>query len=287
MTATPEVIAPVGAMLGEGPVWIGDALWFVDIKAPCLYRLGGDGEVTRWAAPAPVGWVMPVAGGGLMAGLKTGLHRFDPNDGSFSARIEVEPGLPNNRLNDAVVGPDGSLWFGSMDDEEAQASGRFYRFAGGRVSDTGLPAAIVTNGPAISPDGRTLYVTDTFAGTIGQADINDDGSLGSLRPFVTIDKSHGYPDGPTVDADGCVWTGLFGGWSARRYDPAGALIASVRFPVANITKIAFGGAGSRTAYATTAKLALDAAALDAQPLAGHLFAFDAGVAGVPVNAISS
>jgi sugar lactone lactonase YvrE len=274
-------------MLGEGPVWIEGALWFVDIKAPCIYRLGDDGEVARWAAPAPVGWVMPIAGGGLVAGLKTGLHRFDPADGSFSAWVEVEPDLPDNRLNDAVVGPDGSLWFGSMDDEEAQASGRFYRFADGRVSDTGLPGAIVTNGPAISPDGRTLYVTDTFAGTIGQADINDDGSLGPLRPFVTIDKSDGHPDGPTVDAEGCVWTGLFGGWSARRYDPAGALIETVRFPVANVTKIAFGGDGLRTAYATTAKLALDAAALDAQPLAGHLFAFDAGVAGVPVNAIRS
>jgi sugar lactone lactonase YvrE len=287
VTGTPEVVAPVGAMLGEGPVWIDGALWFVDIKAPCIYRLEVDGSVRRWAAPAPVGWVMPAAGGGLVAGLKTGIHRFDPADGSFSARIEVEPGLPDNRLNDAVVGPDGTLWFGSMDDKEAQASGRFYRLSDGYVSDTGLPAAVVTNGPAISADGRTLYVTDTFAGTIGQADIHDDGSLGPLRPFVTIDKSDGHPDGPTVDAEGCVWTGLFGGWSARRYDPAGALIETVRFPVANITKIAFGGADLRTAYATTAKLALDAAALDAQPLAGHLFAFDAEVAGVPVNAIRS
>lgn len=285
MTSKPEVVAPVGAILGEGPAWIEGDLWFVDIKAPCIFRLGSDGDVTRWAAPAPVGWVMPVAGGGLVAGLKTGIHRFDPADGSFSARIEIESDLPDNRLNDAVVGPDGSLWFGSMDDKEAQASGRFYRLSDGHISDTGLPAAIVTNGPAISPDGRTLYVTDTFAGTIGRTDINDDGSLGPLRPFVTIDKNHGYPDGPTVDADGCVWTGLFGGWSVRRYDSAGALIETVRFSVANVTKIAFGGAGLRTAYATTARLALDAAALDAQPLAGHLFAFDAGVAGVPINAI--
>jgi sugar lactone lactonase YvrE len=266
-------------------VWIAGQLWFVDIKAPCVYRLEHDGSTTRWDAPSPVGWVMPMAGGGLVAGLKTGLHRFDPAAGSFTPWIEVEPGLPGNRLNDAVVGPDGALWFGSMDDHEAAASGRFYRLADGRVTDTGLPGAVVTNGPAISPDGRTLYVTDTFAGTIGQAAINDDGSLGPLCPFVTIDKADGHPDGPTVDAEGCVWTGLFGGCSARRYDPAGSLIESVRFPVANITKIAFGGPGLTTAYATTAKLALDATALAAQPLAGHLFAFDAGVAGVPVNAI--
>ncbi len=284
MSKTPELVAPVGAMLGEGPVWIAGALWFVDIKAPCVYRLESDGSTTRWDAPSPVGWVKPVAGGGLVAGLKTGIHLFDPADGSFSGRIEVEPQTPHNRLNDAVVGPDGALWFGSMDDSEAQASGRFYRLAYGRVTDTGLPGAVVTNGPAIAPDGKTLYVTDTFAGTIGQAAIHDDGSLGPLRPFVAIDKADGHPDGPTVDAEGCVWTGLFGGWSARRYDPAGALVETIRFPVANITKIAFGGPDLTTAYATSAKLALDAAALAAQPLAGHLFAFDADVAGVPVNA---
>ncbi len=282
----PDVVAPIGAMLGEGPVWVRGALWFVDIKAPCIYRLE-NGGVARWAAPAPVGWVLPAADGGLLAGLKTGIHRFDPADGSFSERIEIEPDLPGNRLNDAVAGPDGALWFGSMDDGEAQSSGRFYRLIDGLPSDTGLPGAVVTNGPAIAPDGRTLYVTDTFAGAIGQATINDDGSLGPLRPFATIDKGDGYPDGPTVDAEGCVWTGLFGGWGVRRYDPAGRLIGTIRFPVANVTKIAFGGPDLRTAYATTAQHALDAAALDAQPLAGHVFAFDADVAGIPVGEVRS
>jgi len=277
----PEVVAPVGAMLGEGPAWIRGALWFVDIKAPCIYRLEDGGGATSWPAPAPVGWVMPVAGGGLVAGLKTGIHRFDSADGSFSGRIEIEPGLPDNRLNDAVVGPDGTLWFGSMDDSEAQPSGRFYRFAEGRVSDVGLPGAVVTNGPAISPDGRTLYVTDTFAGTIGQAAINDDGTLGPLRPFVTIDSGDGYPDGPTVDAEGCVWTGLFGGWGVRRYDPAGKLIETVRFPVANITKIAFGGDDLRTVFATTARQLLKPEQIAKQPQIGDLFAFAADVPGVP------
>jgi sugar lactone lactonase YvrE len=280
MAGAVELCVKVGAMLGEGPVWIDGALWFVDIKAPCIYRLR-DGKLDRWAAPSPVGWVMPVAGGGMLAGLKTGIARFDPADGSFVEPIEVEPGVPDNRLNDAVVGPDGTLWFGSMDDTEEHASGHFYRMSAGRVADTGLPPAIVTNGPAISPDGRTLYVTDTFAGTIHQAAINDDGSLGTARPFVTIDTKLGYPDGPTVDAEGCVWTGLFGGWSAQRYDPQGKLIGAVEFPVANITKIAFGGPDLRIGYATTAKWALDPAALDAQPMAGDVFMFDAGVAGVP------
>ncbi len=106
--------------------------------------------------------------------------------------------------------------------------------------------------------------------------IRDDGTLGDPTPFVEIAAGEGHPDGSTTDADGGVWVALFGGWGVRHYDPAGTLIETVRFPVANITKIAFGGAGLRTAYATTARKGLSAAELAAQPEAGNLFAFDPG-----------
>jgi len=52
--------------------------------------------------------------------------------------------------------------------------------------------------------------------------------------FVIIEEGAGYPDGSTVDSEGCVWTGLFGGWAARRYSPSGRLLDSVSFPVANV-----------------------------------------------------
>ena len=81
------------------------------------------------------------------------------------------------------------------------------------------------------------------------------------RVFVEIEEGAGYPDGPTVDSEGCLWTGLFGGWGVRRYAPDGRLLQTVRFPVANVTKIAFGGDDLTTAYATTAAKGLDAAAL--------------------------
>ncbi|MCG6120747.1 MAG: SMP-30/gluconolactonase/LRE family protein, partial [Blastomonas sp.] len=92
----------------------------------------------------------------------------------------------------------------------------------------------------------------------------------------------GYPDGSVIDAEGCLWIALYAGWGVRRYDPSGRLMSTVRFPVANVTKIAFGGADLATAYATTARKGLDSAALEAQPHAGDLFAFDPGVAGLPV-----
>ena len=84
-----------------------------------------------------------------------------------------------------------------------------------------------------------------------------------------------------VDSEGCLWTGLFGGWSARRYAPDGRLLERVTFPVANITKLAFGGPGLTTVYATTARKGLDAAALADQPQAGGLFCFEAKAPGQP------
>lgn len=284
MSADPQSVLSVGATLGEGPVWVARdaALWFVDIKGHRIHRYDPALDVGRsWAAPCQVGWILPTDDGLFAVGLQTGVHRFDPAQGSFTLLHAPETHLPGNRQNDACVAPDGALWFGSMDDAEEADSGYFYRFHKGNCVETGLPAVSITNGPALSPDGGTLYHTDTLGKRIWRTDLNDDGSVGNTSLFARIEDDAGYPDGPTVDAEGCLWTGLFGGWAVRRYDPAGKLMREIRFPVANITKIAFGGEGLATAYATTARKGLDMTALTKQPLAGDLFAFDPGVAGLP------
>ncbi|EQB31839.1 SMP-30/gluconolactonase/LRE family protein [Sphingobium ummariense] len=284
MSAEPQSILSVGAILGEGPVWVerDAAVWFVDIKSHRVHRFDpATGEARSWDAPGQVGWVLPTDDGLFAAGLQTGVHRFDPADGSFTLLHAPEAHLPGNRLNDATVDPEGGLWFGSMDDAEEQEIGRFYRLHKGEVVESGLPAVSITNGPALSADGRTIYHTDTLGRKIWRTRIAQDGALSDTSLFVEIEDGAGYPDGPVVDAEGCLWTGLFAGWSARRYDPDGRLMREVRFPVANITKITFGGPDLTTAYATTARKGLDATALTEQPLAGDLFAFDPGVAGLP------
>jgi sugar lactone lactonase YvrE len=280
--AEPVSVWSLGAELGEGPVWTGGALWFVDIKKPGIYRLDpATGERRSWDAPELIGFLLPARGGGFIAGLQSGLHQFDAESGAFTRIAEVEPDRPGNRLNDGVVDPAGRLWFGSMDVGEREKSGAFYCFEGGRVRPTGISDICITNGPAVSPDGRILYWVDTLKGTISASDIRDDGSLAEARPFVSIDPKDGYPDGPTVDAEGCVWIGLYAGWQARRYSPAGELLSSVGFPVANITKLAFGGDDLRTVYATTARQFLKPEELAKQPQAGDLFSFRTEVPGVP------
>ena len=161
-----------------------------------------------------------------------------------------------------------------MDNGESESTGRLYRLdaSGPTVVDSGI---CITNGPCSSPDGKTFYHTDTLKKTIYAYDLGDDGSLSNRRVWVTIEDGAGYPDGSIVDAQGCVWVGLFAGWAARRYSPEGKLISTVRFPCANITKLAFAESG--TVYATTAWKGLDAKARAEQPMAGGLFRFEVDV----------
>jgi sugar lactone lactonase YvrE len=276
----------LGAELGEGPVWSArdEALWFVDIKGKQVHRFSpASGQTRSWSAPSNPGFLAPVAGGGWLAGLKSGLHRFDPESGGFTLHAAVEPGRPDNRLNDGHVDAEGRLWFGSMHDPETEPTGALYR-----LDRSGLQAVdreyVITNGPAISPDGRTLYHTDTLKRVIYAFD-RDGGALSGRRVFAAIEDGAGYPDGPAVDAEGCVWTGLFGGWGLRRYAPNGELLGFVRFPCANVTKPAFGGADLKTLYVTTAWKGLSPAERAAQPLAGGLFRLAVDTPGLPQHEV--
>lgn len=287
MIGTPHPVCRVRAILGEGPAWIDGALWFADIKQRRIHRFDpSDGARRCWDAPAQPGWILPFAEGGLLCGLQTGLHRFEPATGRFTHIAEIESDFPGNRLNDATVDVHGRLWFGSMDDAELAASGHVYRADVAGIARVASGIAI-TNGPAASPDGTLLYHVDTLMRAIFVSRIVDDGALSDTRVFATIDAADGYPDGPVVDDEGCLWIGLWGGWSARRYSPQGELLTTVRFPVANVTKIAFGGTDGRTAYATTAAKGLTEAELAGQPHAGDLFAFALDVAGRPVRAVGA
>lgn len=284
-TIVPHCLWDAGATLGEGVLWDapGQRVWFVDIKGRRIHRCAADGTGRRsWEAPGQVSFIVPASDGGFVCALDDGLYKFAERSGTFRQLLPVEPDLPRNRFNDGYVDANGALWFGSMDDAEATPGGALYRFDGKDVSrmDDGY---VITNGPAASPDGRTLYHTDTLERRIYAFDLAADGSLSGKR--VCTEIADGYPDGMAVDADGCLWVAVFGGWRIERYDPAGNKIGEVRFPCANITKLAFGGDDLRTVYVSTARKGLDATALATQPLAGGLFTFRAPVPGLPQHVL--
>jgi sugar lactone lactonase YvrE len=285
----PVSILSLGATLGEGPVWVerDKALWFVDIKKKQIHRFDpASAEHRSFEAPELIGFALPAARGGFVTGLQSGLSHFNERTSEFQRIAEVEPDLPHNRLNDGTVDASGRLWFGTMDNGEKAETGAIYRLADDGTAIPSGGECCITNGPAVSPDGRTLYHVDTLGGRVYACTISDDGSLTDRRLFCEIPNAEGYPDGPTVDAEGCVWIGLFFGWSARRYSPEGKLTQTVRFPVSNITKVAFGGPGLRTAFATTARQGLTPEKLVEQPLAGNLFAFEVETPGLPSPEVS-
>ncbi|MGX4644341.1 SMP-30/gluconolactonase/LRE family protein [Massilia sp. SYSU DXS3249] len=283
----PVPIWDAGAELGEGALWHAPSrsVVFVDIKGRRVHRCAADGSARRsWDAPGQVGFAVPIEGGGLVCGVQGGLYRLDEDSGMFSPLLPVEAQLPGNRLNDSHVDADAALWFGSMDDGETAASGALYRLdrRGLVRMDEGY---IITNGPATSPDGRTLYHTDTLARRTYAFDLGPGGSLARKRVFVDYTGS-GHPDGMAVDSEGHVWIALFGGARIERYRPDGTLAATVSFPCSNITRLAFGGDDLRTAYVTTARKGLSPARRAAEPLAGSLFAFRVAAPGLPQHAVS-
>src|SRR5438445_1254783 len=232
MEMTRELVAEhgmrVGAMLGEGPIWIDDSLWFVDIKSQRIYcHVPGSDVLRKWETPESVGWVLPAQRGGLIVGLQSGLHRFDPVSGHFDRLTHVDAHFPANRLNDAAVDTDGHIWFGTMDNEEAKATGRLYRWDGAQHIDTGAAPVVITNGPAIAPGGKLLYHVDTLGRRVIRYAIGLDKVLLAEEVFLSFDASDGYPDGAVCDAEGGLWLGFYAGWEARRYSAEGLLTTRV------------------------------------------------------------
>jgi xylono-1,5-lactonase len=278
------------AELGEGPVWSASdkALWFVDIKGRRILRLDPVTATRKsWPAPDQVSFVLPETGGNFIAGLPGRLVRFFPATGRYESVALLEAEFPRNRLNDACIDSAGRLWFGTMDDDENAPSGALYCWHG-----IGTPIAhdrnfIISNGPAHSPDGQFMYHTDTVRRTIYRFDAAADGTISNKQSFIEIEDGAGFPDGTAVDIEGCLWVALWQGGAVRRYSPQGELLEVVGLPCANVTKLAFGGDGLTTAFVTTARAGLNPEELNAQKLAGSIFAFETDIPGLPPRTIAT
>lgn len=283
---TPRVAVACDCALGEGPVWdhrTGTLLW-VDIKDPAVWRFEpATGRSSRLAVQEPVGFVaLTEDADRVIAGFKSGLAQLDLRSGEAEPLVQPEPDLPRNRINDGCAGPDGDLYFGTMDDEERETTGRFWHWNGRDLHPFG-PRCVVTNGPAISPDGRTLYAVDSPGRVIYAHDLTD-GVPGEARLFARFEEGWGHPDGLAVDAEGHIWACHWGGSRITRFGPDGSVERVLPVPTAQVTKCAFGGPDLTTLYILTAAIGRDP---HIDPMAGHLFAVDAGVKGVPAPLVQA
>ncbi len=271
--------------LGEGPIWDPrhGVVRFVDIEGRRIHCLDpATGERRSWDAPCRIGSIGLRGRGGLVAGTTQGFALIDPDVGTFDPIGHPEPDLADNRFNDGKVDPHGNFWAGTMDDTKRARSGVLYCLrpdATWRAIDLGYR---ITNGPAFSPDGATLYHTDTLDRTTYAFALAADGTLSDKRVFRVWNDVTGNPDGMTTDAGGNLWIAFWGGWCVRRISPAGDVAAEHPLPVAHVSSVAFGGTDLGRLFATSARQALIAADLAAQPLAGGLFeVLGHGATGLP------
>ncbi|MFI2715929.1 SMP-30/gluconolactonase/LRE family protein [Streptomyces collinus] len=266
MTTPYEVAVRAEAELGEGPTWdatAGRLLW-IDILGSRLHTYDpATGRRTVRRTEQHIGAVKPRAGGGLVLNLRDGIGLLDPDD--RFRWLHHEP-VPGRRANDAAIAPDGALWAGTMRYDEAPGGGTLSRVTGGGTVEAVLDDVAVSNGTGWSPDGRLMYYIDSPTRRVDVFDYAD-GRISGRRTLAVIEEGAGFPDGLTVDAEGCVWVALWQGSAVRRYTPGGELDRVIELPVPLVTACAFGGPDLTDLYITTARTGLTGP----PALAGSLF----------------
>ncbi len=262
--------------LGEGPLWSAreDALYWVDILDHRINRLSlADNSVTTFEQPDYAAWLIEREQGGFVAGIGLDIVLLDLPANRRMSLGSVDRGLIGNRLNDAKADPLGRIWAGTMPATCDRPSGAFYRIdPDGLIVHADGPYTIA-NGPAIDPEGRFLFHTDTALGAIFRFDIRDDGSLGPRTPFILFEPGWGNPDGMTFDADGGLWVACWGASCVTRFDPQGTRERAIALPASQITSCAFAGPDLDRMFVTSAADGVD------EEHGGALFEVDPGCRG--------
>ena len=154
--------------LGESPFWhpVEHTLYWVDIPGRALRRANGfTGASERWALPSEPGCVAPARGGGLVLALRDGLYRAREWGGALQPLQPAPYDPATTRFNDGRADAEGRLWVGTLYEPRDRADAALYCYADGARPGSGLRrmagGATTGNGLAFSPDGRTLYWSDT------------------------------------------------------------------------------------------------------------------------------
>jgi gluconolactonase len=191
------------------------------------------------------------------------VSRLDRASGQRETVVEHWRGLRFNSPNDVVAARDGSIWFtdpsyGHLQGfkPEPMVGDYVYR----HDPTTGQTTVVADsfdkpNGIAFSPDGATLYVTDSGANQkpgsyhverphhIKAFDVIE--GLAGERLFAVT--TPGFPDGLKVDSEGRVYASSFSG--VQVLDLAGQLLGEIRLPGA--VNFCFGGPEQNLLFITT------------------------------------
>jgi sugar lactone lactonase YvrE len=279
--------------LTEGPRWDErtERLLWTDIYAGTLSSCDAAGGDRRsMSTGLPLGAFAPRRHGGYVLALETGMavSGDDVADWEPVGEHRTRPTLV--RANDGACDTAGRFFAGTMAHDEAPHAGALYRLDA--ASPDGVipdPVAVVrgttvSNGLDWSPDSTRMYYADSAELRLDVFDYDlPTGALARRRPLVRFTVADGFPDGLTVDAEGCIWVAFWDGGVVRRFDPDGRLLGAVNVPVARVSSCTFGGTGMDELYITTACYQMSRAELAAAPLSGSIFRCRPGVSGHPLN----
>jgi len=260
-----ELVLDVRNETGESPVWSAreQALYWVDIPASCVQRWSArDGTIAGWKTPEAISCLAPT---------RT-LNRWIAGAESGVAMLHLEPGVPlqcdirvpanhameHMRFNDGKCDRQGRFLAGTMvwDGRPGAGSsvGALYQVGRDSKQRSLLQGFKKPNGLAFSPDGKTMYLSDSHPAERMVWAFDYDVQTGTpvnRRPFLEMGRFAGRPDGAAVDTDGCYWICGTDAGLVHRYTPLGQLDYSVSVPVAKPSMCAFGGTDMRTLYITS------------------------------------
>lgn len=271
-----------GYGLIEGPVWVPDrGLLFSDVLAGGVFCLAANGEVAEvFPHRKGIGGMSLHADGGLVvSGRNIGYKSFAGGDTLTLLERDEAGGLVG--FNDITTDSAGRVYAGGLGSSPVFADGREPASQNLYLIDLDGSTRVVgedirlTNGLGFSPDGGTLYHSDSLRRSVCCYAVNQDGSLGPKETFVVTEK--GVPDGLVVSEDGAVWVALAGGGKGVAvYSSTGELLQHIEIPHPMCTSVCFGGADLNDLYIVSGSEGLEG------DRRGAVFKVRTDVAGLPV-----
>src|ERR1700722_10169485 len=259
--------------VAESPVWDASTrrLLFCDIPGKRINALSvDDGSHMSWDFPEVVGSFGLCRSGRLVVALRHRVVLFDPRTKAIEHLTDPVNEPPTNRLNDGKVGPDGCFWVGSMDERpQREKRGALYRVTPTGGIERKAEGYAVSNGLAWSPDGRTMYHSDSTAGTIEAWDFDPaTGGMTNHRRLATLTSEEGRPDGAATDVEGNYWSAGPSAGCINCFSPTGKLLTKLPFPVPGPTMVCFAG---EFMFVTSLREGKSAEILAQYPTLGGLF----------------
>ena len=264
--------------LGEAIIWhvARPRLMWIVLLDPALFEhdlATGQTQSRRLALPPPIGAIAATSDPGLLALThRQGLSLLAIADLKLRPFCDPEAGRDAIIWNDAKCDPWGRLWIGSSHEKEREPRGALWCVKDRKTFALGDAGFAVSNGPAFSPDGRTLYFNDSAGRATLAYDITaEDPHPRNRRTLIAYAPDEGLPDGIVTDAEGCLWVAHWGAPRISRYRPDGRLIRAYRVPAGNVTTMCFGSSDLQTLYITTARDGLGDGTLAEFPGTGSVF----------------